>query len=92
MEKIFEKLWYSNIFEGDATSENETKISLLAENTYEIKSQILKLVKEETAVLVKKYDALSLDLLEISEQEAFVKGFRLGAQIMLGIFKGDNLN
>lgn len=90
MEKIFEKLWYSNIFEGDTTSENETKISLLSENTYEIKSQILKLVSEETSILVEKYDSQALDLLEISEQEAFIKGFRLGAQIMLGVFKDNN--
>lgn len=49
----------------------------------------MKKVFEKLSELIEEYDETMLDLVEYSEQEAFVKGFRLGAQIMLGIFDNE---
>ena len=89
MKKVFEKLWYSNIFESDCVSKNQTIIEELTGKTYEMKEQILAVSEEKLSELIEEYDETMLDLVEYSEQEAFVKGFRLGAQIMLGIFDNE---
>jgi len=86
---VLENLWYGNVSPSvrSLTRGSEVKKQLEALNTNEQIFTAELSVKGQQAF--DEYDKLSASISEQSECDAFVKGFRLGARLMLEVLSDE---
>lgn len=81
---ILEDLYYGNLFPHEKVSklDDETKELLVLLNRNEEK--LIATLSDEQKEIVEKYKDCNREISEISERQAFITGFKLGAKIVIG--------
>lgn len=86
--KILEELWYGNVTPGERSVEKGSPmwelVRLIAQNEEELAPLLSENAKAVLEKLMDNQSALQC----IRECEVFVRGFRLGARIMLEVLEG----
>ena len=83
--RILEEFWYGNINPNEQSFDKQSRfgkvMSLLTQN----ESRLLERLNAEEKEIFKKYQDCQHEIAQIGESEAFIKGFRLGGQMMLEV-------
>ena len=91
MRDILEELFYGNICpETDCRSSGKESRQLMG-YIADHHDNLLATLDDKQKELLKKFDDCHSELIDINERAIFTYAFRLGAQIMLAILKGDEL-
>lgn len=85
--RILEEFWYGNINPNEQSFDKQSRfakvLSLLTQN----ESKLLERLNEEEKEIFEKYQNCHHELTQLGECEAFIKGFRLGGQMMLEVYE-----
>ena len=85
--RILEEFWYGNLNPNEQSFDKQSRfakvLSLLTQN----EGKLLERMNEEEKEIFEKYQDCHHELTQLGECEAFIKGFRLGGQIMLEVCK-----
>ena len=85
--RILEEFWYGNLNPNEQSFGKQSRfakvLSLLTQN----EGKLLERMNEEEKEIFEKYQDCHHELTQLGECEAFIKGFRLGGQIMLEVCK-----
>ncbi|MBD5115558.1 MAG: hypothetical protein HDT46_10265 [Ruminococcaceae bacterium] len=84
--RILEELWYGNINDSRFLKNNAKlteMLNLLSRNA----DNLMENLSEKEKEIFEKYKDCSAEISQIKECENFIKGFRLGALIMLEVME-----
>lgn len=80
--RILEEFWYGNVNPNEQSFNRKSRfakvISLLTKN----ESKMLERLNDEEKEIFRRYQDSQHEIAQISECEAFIKGFRIGGQMM----------
>lgn len=82
---ILEKLWNGEIAPWERAVQENSEYETLSRRTAELQSMIYKELSAEARAIFDEYNDKEEQLADISEQDAFIKGVRIGAQFILDI-------
>ncbi len=85
--RILEELWYGNVNLNYQLFQKNTRFSRLMNRLTKNEDKLLHSLNAEEKNTFEKYRECQAEITQICECEAFIKGFRLGAQIMLGVLR-----
>ena len=84
--RILEELWYGNI--NDSRSiKNNAKLTELLDLLSKNDDNLMENLSEKEKEIFEKYKDCSAEISQITEFENFIKGFRLGALMMLEVME-----
>lgn len=81
MDNILAELWYGNIFPCEQFYRGNKATTAL----YEQRDRLVASMTEKQKEMLETYDDCQLDIESETEKQAFVYGFRLGAQLILAV-------
>ena len=82
---IIEELWYGNISPGERDFKKGSVYSELLGYIVKHENDLRRLLNDKGKEIFEKHIECSNEMYGISEREAFVQGFTLGARIMIEI-------
>lgn len=85
--KILEELWYGNIDprqQKDSTSRHKNLMHLVTVN----EKKLLALLSDEAKEIYERLTDCQKELNDLEQCEMFIRGFKLGAQIMIEVTEG----
>ena len=91
MRDILEELFYGNICPDTDCRSNSKESRQLMGYIADHHDNLLATLDDKQKELLKKFDDCHSKLIDINERAIFTYAFRLGAQIMLAVLKGDEL-
>ena len=89
MRRILEDLYHGNLTASGQTFRRGTKYARALVRLAETEDALGRKLAPEDHPLLTKYAMASAGLTSISLEEAYIKGFRTGAQIMLAVLEED---
>lgn len=87
--RILEELWYSTINDSSFLKNNvklDELLDLLSKND----DNLIENLSEKEKEIFEKYKDCSAEIGQITEYENFVKGFKMGALMMIEVIKDSN--
>ena len=86
--KILEELWYGNVAPGERSVEKGSRLWNLGRLILQNEEELVPRLSEKAKEVLEKLMDNQTELHSIRECEVFVRGFRLGARIMLEVLDG----
>ena len=87
---ILEDLWYGNITPWERPFKNDGTYSELLSLVIRHQENLLSRLNDEEKEIFEKYTDCTSEMRDLTEREAFVKGFTIGAQIIIEVMASDN--
>lgn len=88
--KILEELWYDNVAPGERSVDKGSPMWELGRLIVRNEEELAPLLSENTKEVLETLMDNQSELHSIRECEVFVRGFRLGARIMLEVLEGSD--
>ena len=82
---ILEELWYGNISPCEMDFKRGSKYSELLGYIVRHEEDLQKRLNDEEKEIFEKYTDCTSEMRDLTEREAFVKGFTIGAQIIIEV-------
>ena len=89
MRRILEDLYHGNLTANGQTFRRGTKYARALARVAETEETLSQKLAPEDHPLLAEYAMASAGLSSVSIEEAYIKGFRTGAQIMLAVLEED---
>ena len=89
MKRILEDLYHGNLTVKGQTFQRGTKYARALARVAETEDTLSQKLTPEDHPLLAEYAMASAGLSSVSIEEAYIKGFRTGAQIMLAVLEED---
>ena len=89
MRRILEELYHGNLTVSGQTFRRGTKYARALARVAETEDTLSQKLTPEDHPLLAEYAMASAGLSSVSIEEAYIKGFRTGAQIMLAVLEED---
>ncbi len=89
---VLAELYHGNVNPSERFIKKSGEYGRLMEELTERMDEFTPALNEKERELYEKIEDIITELGGISEEDCFVEGFRLGAQIMWEIFRGENRN
>ena len=89
MRRILEELYHGNLTVSGQTFRRGTKYARALARVAETEDTLSQKLTPEDHPLLAEYAMASAGLTSVSLEEAYIKGFRTGAQIMLAVLEED---
>ena len=86
--KILEELWYGNVTPSERSMDKGSPMWELGRLIVRTEEELSPLLSEKAKEVLEKLMDNQTELHSIRECEVFVRGFRLGARIMLEVLDG----
>ncbi len=87
--RILEEFWYGNINPAERPFQQQRKFDkafrLLAKN----EEKLLESLNEQEKEVFDKFKACYDEMMQITECQTFIKGFKLGARFVIACFEND---
>ena len=83
--RILEEFWYGNIDPHEQSYDMQSRLGKIMSLLTQNESKLLERLNAEEKEIFEKYQDCHHEITQIVECEAFIKGFRLGGQIMLEV-------
>jgi hypothetical protein len=87
---ILEELWYGNIAPNERYLRNSAEYKKLLELLARNQDALLSRLNDEEKATFEKYADCMNEMACITEQDAFIKGFTLGAKIIIEVMTAEN--
>ena len=87
---ILEDLWFGNISPWERPFKKDGKYAELLSLVIRHQEDLLSRLNDEEKEIFEKYTDCSTEMHDLTEREAFVKGFTIGAQIIIEVMASDN--
>ena len=87
---ILEDLWFGNILPWERPFKKEGAYAELLSLVIRHQEDLLSRLNDEEKEIFEKYTDCSTEMHDLTEREAFVKGFTIGAQIIIEVMASDN--
>ena len=86
--KELENLYYGNICVADVSENDNVEIKATADKMYKYRELLCsEPLSDKQHENLEKYEDTYIDLVSMYEKEMFLKGFRLGAKLMMEILE-----
>ena len=82
---ILEDLWFGNISPWERPFKKDSAYAELLALVIRHQDDLLNRLNDEEKEIFEKYSDCSNEMHDITEREAFVKGFTIGAQIIIAV-------
>lgn len=82
---ILEQLWQGEIAPYERQSQEGSEYQNLSHRATELQLEVYKALSTEGKKAFDEYNDIELELTDISEQDSFIKGVRIGARMMIDI-------
>ena len=86
---IIEELWYGNISPCERDFKKGSKYSELLGYIVRHEEDLKKCLNDEEIEILEKFTECTNEMYGISEREAFVRGFTLGARIVIEVMNSE---
>ena len=86
---IIEELWYGNISPCERNFKKGSKYSELLGYIVRHEEDLKKRLNDEEIEILEKFTECTNEMYGISEREAFVRGFTLGARIVIEVMNSE---
>ena len=86
---IIEELWYGNISPCERDFKKGSKYSELLGYIVRYEEDLKKRLNDEEIEILEKFTECTNEMYGISEREAFVRGFTLGARIVIEVMNSE---
>ena len=87
--RILEELWYSTINDSGFLK-NDAKLAELLDLLSKNDDNLIENLSEKGKEIFEKYKDCSAEIGQITEFENFIKGFKMGALMMIEVMKDSN--
>lgn len=85
--KILEQLWYDGLYPSETKLSSDPQHLKQVNILLEDEERLLKMLPDDAKEIYKKYTDSREELATIENAGIFIKGFRLGAKIMLEVME-----
>ena len=82
---ILEELWYGNINPGEINIKKHSPCKELLALMIRHQDDLLARLNDEEKEIFEKFADCTTEMHDLTEREAFVKGFTIGAQIIIAV-------
>ncbi len=89
---ILKEFYYGNITPVERQIVNGSEVKRVAKKLEEAENQFRTILQPEAIPLMERYGKLQIELASITEAEAYVDGFKTGAQFVLEILDDSHEN
>ena len=86
---ILEDLWFGNISPGERPFKKDLAYAELLALVIRHQEDLLSRLNDEEKEIFEKYSDCSNEMHDITEREAFVKGFTIGARIIIEVLASE---
>lgn len=86
--KILEEFWYGNLHPGQRDMKPNSPMGRASRRLTSCEEKLVPLLSDEAKVVFERLQANQRELLCISETEAFVIGYKLGAKMAYEVMEG----
>ncbi len=87
---ILEALWFGNISPWERPFKKDSAYAELLALVIRHQDDLLSRLNDEEKEIFEKYSECSNEMHDLTEREAFVKGFIIGAQIVIAVMTDTN--
>ncbi len=87
---ILEDLWFGNISPWERPFKKDSAYAELLALVIRHQDDLLSRLNDEEKEILEKYSECSNEMHDLTEREAFVKGFTIGAQIVIAVMTDTN--
>ena len=87
---ILEALWFGNISPWERPFKKDSAYAELLALVIRHQDDLLSRLNDEEKEIFEKYSECSNEMHDLTEREAFVKGFTIGAQIVIAVLTDTN--
>lgn len=87
--EVLKDLWYGNLYPQEEYSVNQQEIKRTLSNVVELEEKLKRECPLDLRASLDKFIEEQMDLSALTECAGFVKGFCLGARMMIAVFKRD---
>ena len=87
---ILEDLWFGNISPWERPFKKDSAYAQLLALVIRHQDDLLKRLNDEEKEIFEKFSECSNEMHDLTEREAFIKGFTLGARIIIEVMTNTN--
>ena len=88
--KVLEKFWYGNINPSEIPFQRQRRFDKAFRLLTKNEEKLLEALNEQEKELLEKYKACYDEMIQITECQIFIKGFKLGARFVIACFENDS--
>ena len=88
--KVLEEFWYGNIYPIEGLFHRQRKFDKILNLLNKNEEKLLDSINDTEKELFQKYKTCNDEILQITECQTFIKGFKLGARFFIECFENDN--
>ena len=88
--QILEEFWYGNINPAYRPFQNQRRFDKAFRMVTKNDEKLLESLNEQEKELLEKYKACYDEMIQITECQTFIKGFKLGARFVMACFENDD--
>lgn len=89
--RILEEFWYGNINPVEIPFQRQRQFDKVFKLLTRNEEKLLETLNEQEKELFDKYKACQYEMTQITECQAFIKGFKLGARFVMACFENGDL-
>ena len=87
---ILEEFWYGNINPAERPFQRQRRFDNAFRMLTKNEEKLLEALNEQEKELLEKYKACYDEMIQTTECQTFIKGFKLGARFVIACFENDN--
>ncbi len=88
--QILEEFWYGNINPAERPFQRQRRFDKAFRLLTKNEEQLQESLNEEEKELLEKYKACYDEMIQITECQTFIKGFKLGARFVMACIENDS--
>ena len=88
--QILEEFWYGNINPAERPFQKQRSFDKAFMMLTKNEEKLLEILNEQEKELLEKYKACYDEMIQITECQTFIKGFKLGARFVMACFENDD--
>ena len=88
--QILEEFWYGNINPVERPFQKQRRFDKVFKMLIKNEEKLLESLNEQEKELLEKYKACYDEMIQITECQTFIKGFKLGARFVMACFENDD--
>ncbi len=88
--QILEEFWYGNINPAERPFQRQRRFDKAFRMLTKNEEKLLESLNEQEKELLEKYKACYDEMIQTTECQTFIKGFKLGARFVMACFENDD--
>jgi len=88
--QILEEFWYGNINPAERPFQKQRRFDKAFRMLNKNEEKLLESLNEQEKELLEKYKACYDEMIQTTECQTFIKGFKLGARFVMACFENDD--